>query len=232
MTLRKILHYPNPKLRHTAKSVDNVDKEIQRLISDMFETMYEDNGIGLAATQIGIDLRIFVVDVHEKNKNPIAFINPVIIEQAGEQKYPEGCLSLPGIFAEIKRAENIKIEALNKEGSNYYDGINEFCTKMKTKVCLSREYISSAGHVKALYGTVNDKSGELNKLNNDNLYYPAKFTKALEMLQINFVFVMSLEEDGYIVWASKTEHDKLQKIIDDFNPNQKNVLKLSLDSKI
>jgi len=125
-----------------------------------------------------------------------------------------------------------QIEALNKEGSNYYDGINEFCTKMKTKVCLSREYISSAGHVKALYGTVNDKSGELNKLNNDNLYYPAKFTKALEMLQINFVFVMSLEEDGYIVWASKTEHDKLQKIIDDFNPNQKNVLKLSLDSKI
>jgi len=119
MTLRKILHYPNPKLRHTAKSVDNVDKEIQRLISDMFETMYEDNGIGLAATQIGIDLRIFVVDVHEKNKNPIAFINPVIIEQAGEQKYPEGCLSLPGIFAEIKRAENIKIEALNKEGKNF-----------------------------------------------------------------------------------------------------------------
>lgn len=116
MTLRKILHFPNPKLRCTAKSVAEVTQEIQRLISDMFETMYEDNGIGLAATQIGVDLRIFTVDVHEKNKNPIAFINPVITEQSGEQKYPEGCLSLPGIFAEVKRAKNIKIEALNKEG--------------------------------------------------------------------------------------------------------------------
>jgi peptide deformylase len=119
MVLRKILHYPNPKLRRTAKSVVEVNQEIQRLISDMFETMYEDNGIGLAATQIGIDLRIFVVDINEKNKNPIAFINPVITEQNGEQKYPEGCLSVPGIFAEVKRAKNITIEALDQNGKKF-----------------------------------------------------------------------------------------------------------------
>lgn len=120
MTLRKILHFPNPKLRHIAKSVVDVNQEIQRLISDMFETMYEDNGIGLAATQIGIDLRICVIDINDdKDKNPIAFINPIIIEKTGEQTCQEGCLSLPGVFTGIKRANNVKLEALNQDGKKF-----------------------------------------------------------------------------------------------------------------
>ena len=119
MTLCKILHYPNPKLRNIAKTVDAVDADIKRLITDMFETMYEDNGIGLAATQIGIDLRIFVIDIQDKNQKPLAFINPVIIEETGDQKHQEGCLSVPGIYAEIKRAAKVKIEALNRDGKKF-----------------------------------------------------------------------------------------------------------------
>ncbi|MGD9152867.1 MAG: peptide deformylase [Gammaproteobacteria bacterium] len=125
MTLRKILHYPNPKLRNIAKSVDKVDADIKRLIDDMFETMYEDNGIGLAATQLGIDLRIFVVDIQDKNQKPLAFINPVIIEKTGEKKYKEGCLSVPGIYAEVKRAEKIKIEALGRDGKKFTLNVDE-----------------------------------------------------------------------------------------------------------
>ena len=119
MTLRKILHYPNPKLRNIAKTVDKVDADIKRLVDDMFETMYEDNGIGLAATQLGIELRIFVIDIQDKNQKPLAFINPVIIEKIGEQKYQEGCLSVPGIYAEVKRAAKIKIEALDRNGEKF-----------------------------------------------------------------------------------------------------------------
>lgn len=119
MTLRKILHYPNPKLRHIAESVDKVDADMKRLIDDMFETMYEDNGIGLAATQLSINLRIFVVDTQDNNQKPLAFINPVIIEKTGEQKCKEGCLSIPGIYAEVKRSEKIKIEALDRNGKNF-----------------------------------------------------------------------------------------------------------------
>lgn len=125
MTLRKILHYPNPELRNIAKTVDKVDADIKHLIDDMFETMYEDNGIGLAATQLGIDLRIFVIDIQDKNQKPLAFINPIIIEKTGAQKHKEGCLSVPGIYAEVKRAAKIKIEALNREGKNFTLEANE-----------------------------------------------------------------------------------------------------------
>jgi peptide deformylase len=130
MTLRKILHFPNPKLHHIAKSIENVDTEIKRLVDDMFETMYEDNGIGLAATQLGIDLRVFIVDVNIDPKQPLTFINPTIIEKSGEQKCQEGCLSLPGIYAEVKRADKIKIEALNREGKSFTmqaDGLLSIC---------------------------------------------------------------------------------------------------------
>jgi len=130
MTLRKILHFPNPKLRHIAKSIDHVDTEIKRLVDDMFETMYEDNGIGLAATQLGIDLRVFVVDVNMDRKQQLTFINPIITEKSGEQKCPEGCLSLPGIYAEVKRADKIKIEALNRDGKPFTmqaDGLLSAC---------------------------------------------------------------------------------------------------------
>ncbi|MGD9107763.1 MAG: peptide deformylase [Gammaproteobacteria bacterium] len=119
MTLRKILHYPNPKLRNIAESVDKVDADIKRLVDDMFETMYEDNGIGLAATQIGIDLRIFVVDIQDNKQKPRAFINPVIIEKTDEQQCPEGCLSVPGVYAKVKRANIIAVEALDRDGKKF-----------------------------------------------------------------------------------------------------------------
>lgn len=119
MALRKILHYPNPTLRNIAEPVTTVDKEIQTLIADMFETMYEDNGIGLAATQIGLTVRVFVIDAGETKKNPLAFVNPVIIEQEGKQLCPEGCLSLPGIFSKISRANKVKIKAQDETGKEF-----------------------------------------------------------------------------------------------------------------
>ena len=85
----------------------------------MFETMYEDNGIGLAAIQVGIDKQIFVIDLSETRNQPMVFINPVIVEKTGTQKCQEGCLSLPGIFAEVKRAEFVKVEALDKNGEKF-----------------------------------------------------------------------------------------------------------------
>jgi peptide deformylase len=135
MALRKILHYPNPKLRQIATPVIEINHEIRQLVTDMFETMYEDNGIGLAATQIGIDMQIFVVDVSDEHNNPMAFINPTIIEKSGLQKKQEGCLSVPGIFADIKRAEFVKVEALNQNGEKF---ITEAYGLLA--VCIQHEY--------------------------------------------------------------------------------------------
>lgn len=119
MALLKILHYPNPNLRKTAAPVMEVNQEIRKLIDDMFETMYEDNGIGLAAIQVGIEKQIFVIDISEERNQPLVFINPVFIEKEGMQKHQEGCLSVPGIFAEVKRAKSVKVEALDKNGEKF-----------------------------------------------------------------------------------------------------------------
>lgn len=135
MALRKILHYPNPKLRQIATPVIEINHEIRQLVTDMFETMYEDNGIGLAATQIGINMQVFVVDVSDEHDNPIAFINPTIIEKSGLQKKQEGCLSVPGVFADIKRAEFVKVEALNQNGEKF---ITEAYGLLA--VCIQHEY--------------------------------------------------------------------------------------------
>lgn len=117
MSLRTILHYPNPKLRFKAEEVVDISAEIGVLIDDMFETMYEDNGVGLAATQIGILYRIAVMDVSENKNQPIVLINPKIIEtSASKKKGPEGCLSVPGIMEKVERAEIVKVKALDRDG--------------------------------------------------------------------------------------------------------------------
>lgn len=113
MALRNIRTYGDEILRKKSRSIDVVNDRIKTLIKDMFETMYEADGVGLAAPQVGILKRVVVIDVGE---GPIALINPEIIEQGGKYIDVEGCLSVPGEQGEVERPEKIKVKALNEEG--------------------------------------------------------------------------------------------------------------------
>jgi len=119
MAILNILHYPDPRLRQKALPVDKVDSETRQFISDMFETMYDAPGIGLAATQADVQKRIIVIDVSEDKSQPLCFINPVIVEADGEEVMEEGCLSVPGIYEKVKRANHIKVRALDREGKEF-----------------------------------------------------------------------------------------------------------------
>jgi peptide deformylase len=111
-----ILEFPDPRLRTRAMPVETVDDELNTLIDDMFETMYAAPGIGLAATQVDVHKRLLVVDVSSDNSEPNALINPVIIELDGETITEEGCLSVPGYYEEVKRAEHIRVRFLDRKG--------------------------------------------------------------------------------------------------------------------
>ena len=119
MAILNILHYPDPRLREKALPVESVDGEIKQLVSDMFETMYDAPGIGLAATQANVQKRIIVIDVSEDKSQPLCFINPEILESDGEEAMEEGCLSVPGIYEKVKRADKIKVRALDREGKQF-----------------------------------------------------------------------------------------------------------------
>jgi peptide deformylase len=121
VALREILEYPDPRLREVAKPVAAVTPEIQALVDDMAETMYAAPGCGLAATQLGIPHRIFVVDCAEEDEpsDLRVFINPEIIEKDGVVVWTEGCLSFPGVREEIKRAETVKVRALGRDGKPF-----------------------------------------------------------------------------------------------------------------
>jgi peptide deformylase len=121
MALRKILEYPDPRLRELAKPVAKVTPEIKTLVEDMAETMYAAPGIGLAAPQIGVSLRIFVIDVagEDEPSELRVFINPEIVATEGSQTWNEGCLSFPGVSEEIKRAARVKVRALDRDGKPF-----------------------------------------------------------------------------------------------------------------
>jgi len=123
MSVLEIIKYPDPFLKTKAKPVLRIDEEIKRLISDMIDTMYFAKGIGLAATQVGLNKRIAVLDVPEgenyrKGKNLIAVINPAITAHEGEVKYEEGCLSVPGFTADVKRFATVVVRGLDKNGKD------------------------------------------------------------------------------------------------------------------
>lgn len=119
MAMLPILHYPDPRLRTKAKPVEVVDDTVRTLIDDLLETMYEAAGIGLAATQVNVHRRVLVVDVSEHRDEPRAFVNPVIEQAEGEQERDEGCLSVPGFFESVRRAERIRVSALNADGERF-----------------------------------------------------------------------------------------------------------------
>ena len=130
MAILDILVYPDPRLRTVAKPVKTVDERIRQLIKDMIETMHNADGIGLAATQVNVHEQVIVMQVPDDIEEPRVLINPTIIEQDGETVYEEGCLSIPEYNAPVKRAESIKITALDAQGEIYEleaDGLLSIC---------------------------------------------------------------------------------------------------------
>ncbi|MFD0825284.1 peptide deformylase [Neobacillus sp. M.A.Huq-85] len=118
MTIRKIVNYPAEILEQPCKPVTKFDRKLGKLLDDMYDTMIQYDGVGLAAPQIGLDVRIAIVDIDDEH-GTIEMINPRLLEADGEQTGPEGCLSFPGLFGDVTRANYVKIEALNRKGKKY-----------------------------------------------------------------------------------------------------------------
>lgn len=132
MATLDILVYPDDRLRTVAKPVSTVDDSVRNVLDDMFETMYDAPGVGLAATQVNIHERIVVIDVSEDKNQPIALINPQIISTEGAAEGEEGCLSIPGVYENVKRAEKVKFSALDRDGKTYEmeaDGLLAVCVQ-------------------------------------------------------------------------------------------------------
>ncbi len=132
MAIRKILHYPDPRLRRKALPVDTVDDEIRTLIDDLAETMYQAPGIGLAAPQIDVSKRVLILDISEARNELWVFVNPELLTQEGEQTMEEGCLSVPGVYDEVTRAEKVTVRALDRDGKPFEleaDGLLAACVQ-------------------------------------------------------------------------------------------------------
>lgn len=119
MAKLEILHFPDARLRNRARAVDVVDASIRQLVDDMFETMYAAPGIGLAAIQVNVAKRVIVIDVSDDHDQPLCLINPEIIARDGEESCEEGCLSVPGVFETVTRAEHIRVRALDRDGNTF-----------------------------------------------------------------------------------------------------------------
>jgi peptide deformylase len=119
MAILKILCYPDPRLKTVAQPVSQVDGKIKTLIADMAETMYAAPGIGLAATQVDVHKQIIVIDISETRDQLQVFVNPVITRIEGQQEREEACLSVPGVYGNVKRGERVTVHALDREGTPF-----------------------------------------------------------------------------------------------------------------
>ncbi|MDK4680463.1 peptide deformylase [Kingella negevensis] len=148
MALLPILTHPNERLHIVAKPVEKIDERIRQLVSDMAETMYESRGIGLAATQVDVHERVVVIDLSEEKNQLLALINPVITKKDGETTYEEGCLSVPGIYDTVTRAETITVEYFDVDGEKHTldaDGLLAICIQHELDHLLGKlfvEYLS------------------------------------------------------------------------------------------
>lgn len=130
MALLPILHFPDERLRLRARPVARVDEAIRTLVDNMFETMYAAPGIGLAANQVNVQKRVVVLDVSEEKNEPRVFINPEIVARDGVEEREEGCLSVPGIYEKVRRAERVRVRALDRDGQTFEteaDGLLAVC---------------------------------------------------------------------------------------------------------
>jgi peptide deformylase len=134
VSILSILEFPDERLRKKAAPVKTVDAEIRKLVDDMLETMYEYRGIGLAATQVNVHKRVIVLDTSEDKDQSLCLINPEIIEKKGTEVSEEGCLSVPGFFEKVKRAEQVKVRALDKNGQEFEMEVDDLLS-----VCIQHE---------------------------------------------------------------------------------------------
>jgi len=144
MAKLKILEFPDPRLTTVAKAVENFDEDLKTLVANMLETMYSAHGIGLAATQVNVHERLLVLDVSETQDQPRVYVNPEIVEREGEQVHEEGCLSVPGIYANVKRAENIVVRARNADGEMFeeqLEGLHAVCVQHEMDHLVGRLFV-------------------------------------------------------------------------------------------
>ena len=144
MAILTILNYPDARLHTVAKPVSVVNDDIRKLISDMAETMYAAPGIGLAATQVNQHIQLILVDTSKEQNNLQVFINPKIVARSGEQDYEEGCLSVPGVYETVTRAEKITVEALDKQGKKFKlnaEGLLAVCIQHEMDHLLGKVFV-------------------------------------------------------------------------------------------
>jgi len=151
MAILKILQYPDPRLHKVAQPVAEVTPATRKLIADMAETMYAAPGVGLAATQVDVHEQVIVADVSEKHDELLVFINPELIAVEGESKLEEGCLSVPGIYDKVKRAERVTVRALNKNGKPFTleaDGLLAVCIQHEIDHLKGRVFVEYLSQLK------------------------------------------------------------------------------------
>mgnify|MGYP001092982014 CR=1 FL=1 len=144
MAVLNILNYPDPRLHTVAKPVKEVDANIRRLIDDMAETMYAAPGIGLAATQVNQHIQLLIIDTSETKDALQVFINPTIIEKNGERAFEEGCLSVPGVYESVTRAETVTVEALDRNGEKFTlhaEGLLSVCIQHEMDHLLGKVFV-------------------------------------------------------------------------------------------
>lgn len=151
MAKLSILRYPDPRLHTVAMTVQAVDAQIRKLVDDMAETMYAAPGIGLAATQVNVHERVIVIDISEARNDLRVLINPEIIERNGDVEWEEGCLSVPGIYERVHRAEKIRVRALNREGEACEfdaDGLLAVCVQHEMDHLLGKVFVEYLSRLK------------------------------------------------------------------------------------
>jgi len=152
MALLPILEFPDPRLRTVAKPVEHIDASIQQLVDDMFETMYDAPGIGLAATQVNVHKQVIVMDISESKNTPLVFINPEItILDETLFDYEEGCLSVPGFFEEVPRPRHIRVKALNRAGESYVmepEGLLAVCIQHEVDHLKGKLFVDYISNIK------------------------------------------------------------------------------------
>jgi len=151
MALLPILQYPDPRLHKIAAPVPRVDEKIRKLIKDMAETMYAAPGIGLAATQVDVHLRVIVIDISESHDQLQVFINPEIIRAEGEEICEEGCLSVPGVYEKVTRAARVRVRALDERGETREveaDGLLAVCIQHEMDHLVGRVFVEKLSRLK------------------------------------------------------------------------------------
>lgn len=166
MSVLHVLHIPDERLRIVAEPVKEVNANIERIVNDMFETMYAEEGIGLAATQVNIHQRIIVIDVSENREQQLVLINPELLEKSGETGIEEGCLSIPEQRALVPRAEKVKIRALDRHGKTFEleaDGLLAICIQHEMDHLIGKLFIDYLSPLKQQ--RIRQKVEKLDRLN-------------------------------------------------------------------